>query len=281
MSFKRAVQTGLLGATLVGALSHTASAQTIFSVGGSNDTTSIQGTVDAFRTALGNPNNGNAPGPLASGRREINWDGGGSSATAVAPTPFNGFRNIRGESFSTPGTDFVQAPPSGLATLLGNPTYETTFTPFSPLRVFASLGSNITDVTFFIPGSNGATPATVTGFGAIFSDVDLSDSTRLDFFDLNDALLTSQFVTPGTVADGSLSFLGVNFDSGEQIGRVRIFSGNAALGPNDNPTGGIDLVVMDDFFSSEPQAVVPEPSAVVMLLSGGISAGVLLRRRRR
>src|SRR5262245_54262455 len=34
---------------------------------------SIQSTVDAYRAALGDPNNGNNPGPLADGRREINW----------------------------------------------------------------------------------------------------------------------------------------------------------------------------------------------------------------
>src|SRR5262245_52655620 len=39
---------------------------------------SIQSTVDQYRAALGLVNNGIAPGPLASGRREINWDGGGS-----------------------------------------------------------------------------------------------------------------------------------------------------------------------------------------------------------
>ena len=33
---------------------------------------SIEGTVEAYRTALGEPNNANAPGPLAEGRREIN-----------------------------------------------------------------------------------------------------------------------------------------------------------------------------------------------------------------
>ena len=37
----------------------------------------IQAAVDAFRTTLGSPDNLNAPGPLGSGRREINWDGGG------------------------------------------------------------------------------------------------------------------------------------------------------------------------------------------------------------
>ena len=43
----------------------------------------LQATVDGFRTALGDPNNGNAPGPLLAGRREINWDGGG----ATTPSP--------------------------------------------------------------------------------------------------------------------------------------------------------------------------------------------------
>jgi hypothetical protein len=49
----------------------------------------IQGTVDQFRAALGEPNNANGAGPLTSGRREINWDGGGSTETAVAGTPFD------------------------------------------------------------------------------------------------------------------------------------------------------------------------------------------------
>ena len=34
---------------------------------------SIEGVVDEFRAALGEPNNGNNVGPLANGRREINW----------------------------------------------------------------------------------------------------------------------------------------------------------------------------------------------------------------
>jgi hypothetical protein len=53
---------------------------------------SIQSTVDAYRAALGNPNNNNNPGPLQSGHREINWDGGNPSVlTTTDPvTPFNG-----------------------------------------------------------------------------------------------------------------------------------------------------------------------------------------------
>jgi len=88
---------------------------TIFSVGGNDKPASIQGTIDSFRAALGDPNNGNAPGPLASGRREINWDGGGPPVDANSPggTPFNVFLNTRGGQFITSGTGFLQGPPSG------------------------------------------------------------------------------------------------------------------------------------------------------------------------
>ena len=66
---------------------------------------SIQSTVDAYRAALGNPNNGNNPGPLTSGRREINWDGGNPAIMDTTPpvTPFDVFLNIRGARFTTPG----------------------------------------------------------------------------------------------------------------------------------------------------------------------------------
>jgi len=45
-----------------------------FSVAGT-DAASITPTVNAFRAAIGGVNNANAAGPLADGRREINWDG--------------------------------------------------------------------------------------------------------------------------------------------------------------------------------------------------------------
>ena len=58
---------------------------------------SIQGTIDQFRAALGEPNNANAPGPLLVGRREINWDGGGAATNTTDPvTPFDVFLNNRG-----------------------------------------------------------------------------------------------------------------------------------------------------------------------------------------
>ena len=48
---------------------------------------------------------------------------------------------------------------------------------------------------------------------------------------------------------------------------MRITSGNTALGPTDNPGGGIDVAVMDDFLYAEPQRV-PEPASLALLLFG-------------
>ena len=236
------------------------------------DASAIQTSVDAFRTALGNPNNGNSPGPLPNGRREINWDGGGVTTT-ISPTPFNGFQNIRGALFTTSGTGFVQAPPSGLATdpTFGNPTYAG-FDVFSSARLFSPIGSTLTNVTFFVPGTNGVTGATVGGFGAVFSDVDASTNASLSFVNASGVSLGT-FSVPA--ANNGLSFLGLLFP-GEAISQVQIISGNVPLGPTES--GAIDIIVMDDFFYNEP-GVVPEPATLLLL--GTTAAGLGLARWRR
>lgn len=228
----------------------------------------IQATVDAFRASLGDPNNASNPGPLASGRREINWDAGGASFdTTVAGTPFTGFENIRGATFTTPGTGFVQAPPDGLASHFMNPNYATTFGPFSPQRLFAPIGSNLTDVTFSIPGTMGADAATVSGFGAVFSDVDLLGPTAIELFDASDVSL-GEFDVPAAPGTATFSFLGILFDAGERVARVQIRTGTIALSQfaNDS-TGEIDVVAMDDFLYSEPIAL-PEPGVAGLLALG-------------
>ena len=228
--------------------------------------------MDAFRAALGEPNNGNTLASLPSGRREINWDGGGPPVIngTAAVTPFTVFQNTRGATFTTAGSELTQAAPTGglLSLDLINATYATAFSTFSANRLFTPIDSNITDATFSVPGSGGTIAATVAGFGAVFTDVDLEDSSRIEFFSILGALLGSFDVPAGTTANGSLSFLGVLFDAGERIGRVRITSGNTALGPTDNPSGGIDVAVMDDVLYAEPQRVVPEPAPLVLLLFG-------------
>jgi hypothetical protein len=246
---------GLLSILLT--VSETANAQgrpVVFQAAGA-DAASIQSSVDAFRAALGNPNNGNNPGPLQNGRREINWDGGNPNITdTTAPvTPFNTFLNTRGSQFTTPGMGLSQAPSSGgpqggLVVLFGNPNYKI-FRTFSRSRLFTPVGSNITEASFSIPGTNGTAPATVRGFGAVFSDVDQNISTLIQCFDQKGIRIFSS-VVPASPGNGSLSFLGIVFDDA-RIARVRITTGNVAPGPNDDQQH--DIVMMDDFIYGEPQ----------------------------
>jgi len=222
---------------------------------------SIQSTINAFRRKLGGDNNLNNAGPLDTGRREINWDGGGAADNTTAPvTPFNTFLNTRGNQTTTPGVGLSQAPPSGganggLVTLFNNPTYGTAFRAFSQKRVFTPVGSNITDSFFFVPGSNGATPAAVRGFGVVFSDADRGGnskaSTRIAYYDRDGNLLFNSFV-PASPGDGNFSFFAIVFDE-PLIARVRITAGNVSLEPTDDPEH--DVVVMDDFIFGEPQAL--------------------------
>lgn len=259
-------------------------AVTLFSAAGS-DATSIQDEVDAFRAALGN-NNGSVPGPLDAGRREINWDGGGPSAASV-DTPPDLFNRIvpRGVIYDTPGSGFLTSGSNGdpLSTEVFeefgdiNPTYSNTFGTFSAEKLFTAVGSNILDVNFFVPGT--LTPAVTNGFGAVFTDVDLANTTQIEYFDSNGSLLESEFVTAVPGSNESLSFLGVLFDA-PVVSRVRITNGNTALGPNDDPANGVDIVVVDDFIYGEPQ-VVPEPSSMLGLLLGGfLPLASWIRKRR-
>ena len=256
----RAAAFGVL-AILVSLPTGPARAQVVFQAAGPT-AESIQGAVDAFRAALGDPNNGSGAAQT-SGRREINWDGGDpTNVTTTAPvTPFNVFLNTRGAQFTTPGTGLSQAPPSGgpqggLAALFNNPTYGNIFKTFSPSRLFTPVGSRITNGFFFVPGTSGASPATVTGFGAVFTDVDKprgdtrqgTHSTLIDYFDTEGHRIFTGFV-PSAPGDGGLSFLGVMFGDA-RIASVRITTGDTAPGPDDD---GRDIVMMDDFIYGEPQ----------------------------
>ena len=222
---------------------------------------SIQGSVDEYRAAVSEPN----------GRREINWDGGNpaNEATAVVGNPFTGFQVTRGALFTTPdGIGFIQAPagtdvpPGGLAGFFNNPTYKTSFRAFSASRLFSAVGGKITDVTFFVPGGGG--PATVNGFGSVFTDVDQPNgsgparkrgnrnaSTLIEYYGTDGQLLFSSFV-PASPGDGGFSFFGIVFPDA-RIARVRITSGDVAPGPNDSEKE--DVVMMDDFIFGEPRAI--------------------------
>lgn len=219
----------------------------------------IQAAVDGFRTALGtlNPNTAQS---FAAGRREINWDGVGAGLASPNAFP-GGFFNAnspRGVLFSTPGTGFqVSSAPATLRFGSIDASYTTQFSAFSAERLFTAIGSNVTDVAFFLPGTS--TPATTSAFGAVFTDVDVAGNAKLEAFDADGQLL--QTVSAPASPDHGLSFAAVRFDAGERVARVRLTSGTKALGAPE--AGADDLVVIDDLLYAEPQkSAVREPVRV-------------------
>jgi len=263
----------LLAASALFAITSASAGVITFSSSGSN-AAAIQTTVDAYRTALGTLNP-NVAGSAGSGRREINWDGVPDALSAPNNLPAN-FFNVNsplGVVFSTPGTGFEVSGNAGVAPIEFdniNATYSGIFQTFSAQRLFTPIGSNVMDVNFFVPGSG--TASYTSAFGAVFADVDLANTTSLQFFDTNNISLGTFFVP---TSNTGLSFLGIQFNAGERVGRVRITTGNAALGGNDSSTN--DMVVMDDFIYAEP-AAVPEPATWTIMMFG---AGILALMRRK
>ncbi len=247
-------------------------AQASLSASGAN-AAAIQANVDAFRLALG-PLNANVAGSFGSGRREINWDGvpNGFAAPNALPANFFNVNSPRGVQFSTPGTGFAVSANSGVAPVeFGDifAPYTDTFEAFSQQRLFTAIGSNIVDVNFFIAGS--PTAAFTRAFGVVFSDVDLMNTTSMQFFDGANASLGTFFAAPG-----AFSFLGVSFAS-SVISRVRITNGNTALAAGVTDGDNRDLVVMDDFIYAE--TVVPEPETYALVATGLLAIAIVRRRR--
>lgn len=273
----------IVAALAIGACAGVSQAQVIFS-GASQDAAGLTPVLDSYRANLGalNPNQ---PGTFFTGRREINWDGvpdGSSAPNLFAGDFFNGANpgRARGVVFSTPGSglavsadsDNPTATPRDFANI--NPSYEQTFEAFTAQRMFAALDSNVIDVNFFIAGS--PVPAATRGFGAVFCDVDLDNSTSIEYFDIFGNSLLVAGVPNVFESSGSFSFLGVSF-ADAVVGSVRITLGNSALGAdiNDGLRGDtLDLVVTDDFIYGEP---VPTPGACGLLALAGV--GVARRRR--
>ncbi|MDP1638409.1 MAG: PEP-CTERM sorting domain-containing protein [Candidatus Nitrotoga sp.] len=247
-----------------------------FEASGANPA-AITSTRNAFRTAVGGGTTAGANGSFGGMRREINWDGVPNSFadSNFLPANFFNVNSPRGAVFSTPGSGFMVSTNAGESSsaLFG---FSSDFQTFSAQRLFTAIDSSITDVHFFVPGTN--TAATTSAFGLIFVDVEVENLTKLEFFDQNDALIFSRNAL--VFGNQGLTFLGGVANAGESISRVRITSGqniivsNGRLGnPND------DVVVMDDFLYAEPVQLqrVPEPPTFALLFLGLLA---LFNRRR-
>jgi hypothetical protein len=240
-----------------------------FEAAGANPA-AIAPTVDSFRAAISGP------------RTEINWDGVPDSLADPNSFPADFFNttSARGVEFSTPGTGFLVSANAGGTTpiLFGFPN---DFQTFSAQRLFTAINSNIIDVLFFVPGTT--TAATTSAFGVVFTDVEVTGASTLEFFDASDSLIYSR--TALVSGNQGLSFLGALAGAGELISRVRI-----TVGENTIVSNGVlgnftdDVSALDDFIYATPSATVspiPEPSSVILAMLGLIGCAGWERIRRR
>ncbi|WP_426295043.1 hypothetical protein ACN9ML_09925 [Dyadobacter endophyticus] len=212
----------------------------------------INTQISAFRTLLGNPLNTTVN---TTGRREINWDAVPDNQTNTDNFPGDFFNSTdpalpdgrkRGVIFSTPGKGLRVSGKDFSDAVSG---HSEQFKAFSPARTFAAIGSNKMDLTFKIPGTSNA--AFVRGFGAIFSDVDRDNISSIEFFEGDKSL--GKFNVPARTDGNGFSFLGVVFPD-NKVTRVTITSGSAGISGGYQYNANDDLVIMDDFFYSEPAA---------------------------
>ena len=192
--------------------------------------------VDKFRNAIGDLNQ-NEPINHAGGRRQVNWDAAPDPVSAPNAFPgdffnFNAAPRARGIEFATDGKELQLSANDGLGIGIEfdniDPDYSSEFTFFSKERLFAPIGSNVVDVTFFSPLDQ-KTKALVDAFGVIFTDVDLAETTKMHFYDVDDKLVYT-LDAPWKYGSETLSLAGATFDA-PCIARVRIITGNIALNP--------------------------------------------------
>lgn len=213
----------------------------------------ISAKVDEFRQLLGSQLN-TAPGAVG-GRREINWEGVPDSL--LGETLPNDFFNPagndpalavrqRGIQYEPTGNFMVSN--AGFAEINSQAAGE--FTAFSGSKTFANINSDLWSIVPEVPGQDVA--ATVKGFGIVFSDVDVANSTFIEFF--NEQKSIGKFFVPVRGSGSSHSFLGVYFKK-EKVTRIKVgHDGVIGDGQKDvsQQQGAKDLIVLDDFLYDEP-----------------------------
>ncbi|HHP7232699.1 MAG TPA: hypothetical protein ACFCUY_17810 [Xenococcaceae cyanobacterium] len=286
----RAAKIGLSLTSIVffcgGITAQATQAATIFSGAGSQAATAFT----QMQQAIGGADNTLAIGPQADGFRTVNWDG-----VLLDGTDFNGNTEvivpdkvvgIPEERFLSRGALYDEVYfVSGDGFTSVNSEVEDQFFPFSPENIFAHIGEgeneNEIRQSFTLAGTE--VDAATRGFGAIFLDVELPNTSSIEFFSGSNSL-GKYFVEPAS--SGEPSFLGVLFDS-PVVTEVELILGNGAIfdlssnnsvipGVADAPEAGVDLVATDDFLYAEPEELVqgvnePHSGIILFLLLFAIS----------
>lgn len=188
-----------------------------------------------------------------SGRREINWDGIPDSLNGKKlpgnffnPTEAGAVESLqRGAVYAALDNAMVSA--SKFSEV--NASASTEFASFSGNKSFAVTNATLWPVSFRVAGTS--TDASVRAFGAVFVDVDKTNSTFIEFYSNQKSL--GRFFVPPHDNNSSFSFLGIYFPN-ENVTEVQIgHEGRLSDGEKDISQGGTkDLVVLDDFIYSEP-----------------------------
>lgn len=210
----------------------------------------INASLDQFRQLLGDQLNTTTG--LVTGRREANWDGVPEQLLGQKlPSDFlnpvgeqAAVSNQRGLIYSTAGN--FQVSKNNFATI--NPAATSQFSSFSGEKSFANVSGSLWDVEFQVAGKSEA--AFVRGFGIVFSDVDLPNSTSMEFFSEQRSL--GKYFVPAKQGS-NFSFLGVYFKN-EKVTRITVaHDSHLDQGQKDiSDNGPADLVTMDNFLWNEP-----------------------------
>ena len=210
----------------------------------------INASLEQFRHLLGDQLNTTTG--LVTGRREANWDGVPEQLLSKKlPADFlnpvgdqAAVSNKRGLIYSTAGN--FQVSKNNFAEI--NPAATSQFSSFSGDKSFANVSGSLWDVEFQVAGKTEA--AFVRGFGIVFSDVDLSNSTSMEVF--SDQRSLGKYFVPAKQGS-NFSFLGVYFKN-EKVTRITVaHDGHLDQGQKDiSDNGTADLVTMDNFLWNEP-----------------------------
>ena len=255
-------------------------------VGGTNTAGGALNTLNAFEAGIGGVKN-TAASPQNGGFRTITWDGVavdgtdfGGNTVVISPNKTIGIPINR---FLTQGVFFDEiyaVSADGFKSMNSNVNAASPvlFPSFSPTKTFAMFNDNGIGFSFALaaPANTSAQPAATRGFGAIFFNVRLPNSTSIEYFN-GTRSLGKFFVPVGT--QGQAEFLGELF-SAPVVTSVQITCGTEAIftfdgvtttgTTTDNTGTGHNLVVTDDFAYAEPTTATNAQPPI------GATAGVFL-----
>lgn len=240
-----------------------ATCNTPIRVAGTNPAAIIPG-MNQLRTEIGGINNG-VGGTYTTGYRQVDWDITGMPNSFPIPRDYynDTFSGVPKGLILDGGFDVTLAYVSGNTAplLFGDidSSYSTEFQAFSSPRLLGIAPGtpdypSFLELTFFIPGTK--TPATVNGFGVVFTDVDQFQNATVTYLGTDGLpIITPLSVGPVVTtppADKGLSFVSVSCS--ERIARVRIKIGQKILSSGNTDTVSRDMIAIDDIIYSEPIA---------------------------